>query len=402
MPNPLDRQALPRWSLTRWLVDPGQDVPEAVRISLFNSLYGSVPIFLGGVTNTLLVSTAIALRHPTALFIGWALAELLLALVRLPVLIAGRRAMGSGRRGPSDVYILLALCWAGIVGFGSFICLLSGDWVVATLACLSSGAMVGGICFRNFAAPRLAAAMILLSLGPCVAGGLLSGEPIMLVVTIQIPLYLFAMSGAAFRMNRMLIERTQAEMEKDHDARHDSLTGLMNRTGLAAALDDGGFAASEASIAYLFLDLDGFKRVNDTLGHAAGDQLLVEIAARLRATVAGGDVVARLGGDEFLVVSRCPDREAAAALGERLIVALSDQPYLIGDAGVDIGVCVGVALSREYGHGFVDLIEAADQALYQAKALGRSQCVVAAFRPRLVDTGRRSGTANAAPIAAAS
>ena len=69
----------------------------------------------------------------------------------------GRRAIAQGRRGPSDLYILLALLWARSVGFGSLICLTSGDWVAATLACLSAAAMVGGICFRNFVAPRLAA-----------------------------------------------------------------------------------------------------------------------------------------------------------------------------------------------------------------------------------------------------
>ena len=98
----------PRWRLTRWLVDPGSNVPESIRASLFNGLYGSLPIFLGGITNTLLVSGAIAARNPTPLFLFWAGAELLLATVRLPVLIAGQRAIREGRRGPDDLYILLA------------------------------------------------------------------------------------------------------------------------------------------------------------------------------------------------------------------------------------------------------------------------------------------------------
>src|SRR3546814_10525043 len=79
----------------------------------------------------------------------------------------------------------------------SFISVLSGDWVAATLACLSSAAMVGGIAFRNFAAPRLVALMILLSLGPCAVGGAMSGQPILLVATFQIPFYLVSMTIAA-------------------------------------------------------------------------------------------------------------------------------------------------------------------------------------------------------------
>jgi diguanylate cyclase (GGDEF)-like protein len=378
---------LPRWSLTRWLIDPGQDVPDAIRISLFNALYGTLPIFLGGVFNTVLVSTAIAVRHPTPLFIGWAIGELLLAFVRLPVVILGLRAIREGRRGPSDLYILFALLWAFSVGFGSFICLLSGDWVIATLACLSAAAMVGGICLRNFAAPRLSAAMIALSLGPCVLGGILSGEPVLLVTFLQIPAYLGAMTAATFRMNRMLIERMEAEIDKDRRARHDELTGLLNRSGLALELERRDVARDAGELAFLFLDLDGFKGVNDTLGHSAGDRLLVAVASRLRETVADSDIAVRLGGDEFLVVTRSGDPAAARSYGESLIQALS-RPYLIDGNGVDIGVSIGVALSREHGHTFAELIEAADAALYQAKAQGRNRCVVARTAPRLAISRR--------------
>ena len=176
-------------------------------------------------------------------------------------------------------------CGRASVGFGGLICVLSGDWVAATLAFLSAAGMVGGICFRNFAAPRLAAVMIVLSLGPCAAGGILSGEPILMVTAVQIPFYLFAMSAAAFKLNRMLLERMESELEKDYRASHDGLTGLVNRAGLAAALERRTAGEGE-DVAYLFLDLDGFKRVNDTLGHSAGDRLLAEVAARLRGVAA--------------------------------------------------------------------------------------------------------------------
>jgi diguanylate cyclase (GGDEF)-like protein len=395
---------LPQRHATRWLVDPGREVPEAIRLSLFNSLYGSVPIFLGGIFNTLLVSSAIAARNPTPLFLAWAGAELLLACVRLPVMLAGRRAIAAGRAGPSDLYILLALCWAASVGFGSFICLTSGDWVVAALACLSGAAMVGGVCFRNFAAPRLVGAMIFLSLGPCALGGVLSGEPILMITAVQIPVYLGTMTLAAFRMNRMLVERMQAELEKDRRARHDALTGLMNRAGLAAELERRAAFPEEAGVAYHFLDLDGFKRVNDTLGHGAGDRLLVEVADRLRAVTGDHDIVARIGGDEFLIVSPGAEPRAARALGHRVIEALSAEPYVLGDRGVDIGVSVGIALSGEHGEAFACLIEAADAALYQAKARGRSQCVLATAGPRLAaDRGRRTwGGGDPGLLAAAS
>jgi diguanylate cyclase (GGDEF)-like protein len=391
MSHAVSGHRLPRWSLTRWLVDPGKDVPCQIRQSMFDGLYGTVPIFLGGVFNSLLVATVIALRHPEPLFIAWAVGELLLAMIRLPVVLSGIRAIRNKTEGPSDLYILLAVLWAAGIGYGAFISMLSGDWVVATLACLSAAAMVGGICFRNFAAPRLVAIMILLTLGPCVVAGFLSGEWIMMVTALQIPAYLFAMAMAAFRMNRMLVERMQAELDQDRRARHDDLTGLTNRSGLASELALRAEMRDLAPVAYFFLDLDGFKRVNDSLGHAAGDGILVDVSARLRSILSRQDIAARIGGDEFLVVSPCDDRTRAQELGQAVIRALSEKPYLIGEQGVEIAVSIGIALSQEHGPLFTDLIEAADRALYQAKAAGRSRLVIANRGPRLAtDKGRRS------------
>src|SRR3546814_19187635 len=113
------------------------------------------------------------------------------------------------------------------------------DWIsdvcssdlAATLACLSSAAMVGGIAFRNFAAPRLVALMILLSLGPCAVGGAMSGQPILLVAPFQIPFYLVSMTIAAFRLNRMLVATIRAEQANRHRARHADLPCLLNRQG---------------------------------------------------------------------------------------------------------------------------------------------------------------------------
>jgi diguanylate cyclase (GGDEF)-like protein len=400
---PVSGTCLPQRSLTSWLVDPGREkLPDSIRIQLFSSLYGTLPIFLGGVINTLLVALVIATRHPTPLFIFWACFEMVLALVRAPVLIAGRRAIARGKSGPSDLYVLLACLWGASVGFGGLICVLSGDWVAATLAFLSAAGMVGGICFRNFAAPRLAAVMIVLSLGPCAAGGILSGEPILMVTAVQIPFYLFAMSAAAFKLNRMLLDRMEAELEKDYRVRHDNLTGLVNRAGLATALDRRAASGESEDVAYLFLDLDGFKRVNDTLGHSAGDRLLVEVAIRLQGVAEAEDIVARIGGDEFLIVTRGDGPARARALGEEAIQALAGTPFLFGDEGVDIGVSVGIALSAEHGTAFAGLIDAADAALYLAKARGRCQCVVATAGPRLAaERGRRTVTTPLTDIAAA-
>lgn len=366
---------LPSWRWIRWLVDPGPDVPAEIRIALVRSLYGTLPIFFGGILNTLAVSTLIAGRIQTLPFALWALAELCLALIRFPVLLIGRRAAAQGRRGPTDIYILLALLWAASVGYGAFISISSGDWVAAMLACLSGGAMVGGICFRNFAAPRLVAVMILLALGPCVLAAVLSGEAILLVTACQIPVYVFSMAVAARHLNRMLVRTMSAELENAHRASHDDLTGLLNRAGLADAVRRQEGAAG--TLALFYLDLDGFKGVNDSFGHAAGDTLLAEVGKRLQALARPGDAVARVGGDEFVIAARVESRRAARLLGEAIVSAVGTLPYILGEEAAIIGASVGVALSPVNGGELTVLLRAADGALYEAKSRGRCRCVIA-------------------------
>ena len=145
--------SLPRWRLTHWLADAGPGVPTDIRVALIAALFGTLPVFAGGVINSLTVAAAIAARMQTAPFIAWFVCDLAICLARLIALIAARRAALHGRETPTDIYLLLNVAWSGCIGYGTFLSLASGDWVVATLACLSGAAMVGGICFRNFGAP---------------------------------------------------------------------------------------------------------------------------------------------------------------------------------------------------------------------------------------------------------
>ncbi len=157
-----------------------------------------------------------------------------------------------------------------------------------------------------------------------------------------------------------------------HLALHDGLTGLANRVllheqiGLAleAASRDGG------ALAILCLDLDRFKAVNDTLGHAAGDVLLQQVAARLRQATRAADVAARIGGDEFVLLQAGVQQpQAAVSLATRLIEAIS-APFSLQGQSVSIGTSVGIALLPQDGPCAADLLSAADAALYRAKRRG--------------------------------
>ncbi|MBD3845483.1 GGDEF domain-containing protein [Bosea sp. SSUT16] len=375
------RYTLPRWRVTRWLADAGPDVPAEIRAALIASLFGTLPIFAGGVINSLAVSFLIAWRIPTLPFQLWCVFEVLCCLARLFVLINARRRAERGEPTWTDTYLLLGVAWAAGIGAGTFLSLTSGDWVVATLACLSAAAMVGGICFRNFGAPRMAGVMIGLTLGPCCFATLFASEPIMLITFMQIPLYLFSMTVAAYKLNGMLISTMRAERENAFHARHDMLTGLSNRAGLTRAFETRfGSASAPHGLALIYLDLDGFKSVNDTHGHPAGDALLQLVAERLRGLVRSSDLAARIGGDEFVVLSEQTERVQLQRIGERLVAEISEPYELDSGHRLHIGASVGIALAPEHGTDMNALMVAADAALYQAKSRGKSLCVIASQR----------------------
>ncbi len=178
-------------------------------------------------------------------------------------------------------------------------------------------------------------------------------------------------------------ERRAAEARVRHLARHDALTGLANRVQFHEGLAQLLGAERRGRLAVLYLDLDRFKQVNDTLGHAVGDALLRAAATRIATNVrarrgASADLVARLGGDEFAVVLRVQGghveetRADAAATASRLVAVLSD-PFLIESQQVLVGATVGVALHPEDGTTADELLRAADLALYRAKAEGRGR-----------------------------
>ncbi|MHB8254899.1 MAG: bifunctional diguanylate cyclase/phosphodiesterase, partial [Acidiferrobacter sp.] len=171
------------------------------------------------------------------------------------------------------------------------------------------------------------------------------------------------------------LEDTEREQQLAYQARHDVLTGLDNRTLFRQRLEEaiarppsltGGFAIA-------ILDLDGFKGINDQFGHIAGDELLREIASRIRATIAPGTTAARLGGDEFgILFSPIADREQAIYAIEAIRWAL-DGPFVgAGHEQLAVAVSIGVSLFPEDGNQVDDLIRRADLALYEAKRLGKN------------------------------
>lgn len=154
-------------------------------------------------------------------------------------------------------------------------------------------------------------------------------------------------------------------------ARRDPLTGLANRLAFTEALEARLAAPCPVPLALVFLDLDGFKAVNDTLGHDAGDAMLVEMAGRIRARVGARDLVARFGGDEFAVLRDATASEAVALDFADGLVAALQEPFIHGHHRITGGGSAGIALAPRDGGCVVQLIKNADMALYRAKNEGR-------------------------------
>jgi diguanylate cyclase (GGDEF)-like protein/PAS domain S-box-containing protein len=165
-------------------------------------------------------------------------------------------------------------------------------------------------------------------------------------------------------------------LKLSHQAQHDFLTGLPNRLLLTDRLTQA-IALSRRrgnKVALLFLDLDRFKPVNDSLGHAIGDKLLQSVAQRLTACVRASDTICRLGGDEFVaLLSEIEDVDAATHCAEKLLTAVA-VPHLVGGHEVHVTVSIGISVCPDDGRDAETMLKNADTAMYHAKKMGRNNC----------------------------
>ncbi|OJG00683.1 putative bifunctional diguanylate cyclase/phosphodiesterase [Pararhizobium antarcticum] len=193
--------------------------------------------------------------------------------------------------------------------------------------------------------------------------------------------------AGASRMAGIAIDRRRAEQQIRFLLVHDALTGLENRTSLEGKLP-GILKAAELSsqqVAVSFLDLDNFKQINDTFGHAVGDELLKEASGRLSSLITGKDIVARIGGDEFVLVLHETDERFEDRL-QRIKTTVA-QPLTLQGLDLKVSCSIGVAYYPSHGLMASDLFRAADLAMYKAKENGRD--AVQAFSQELSDSARR-------------
>jgi len=373
----LGNGARPRWpraearlqALFDWLSGlPRAEAAELGSAILDTVMLRPVPLLLSA-AGILLMSATAAIVTGSGWAMAWFAADLILLGLRLghSWRLWRGRVMGDGE---ARVIVCIAFAVCLLFGAGCTASVLAGPPALRIAATAATMGLVAGLATRWAALPRLAMTAITLSAVPFCLALALSGAG----GALQFGLVAAGTAMLTLQNQRTLLAMLRAEHRARRSAETDPLTGLPNRAGLEA---HWARLAREArwtrdAVAVLYVDLDGFKAVNDRFGHAAGDRLLAEVAARLR-VAAAGHFACRLGGDEFVVVAAGADDRAAdqiaASIRERI-----GRPVTLDDATVRIGASVGIAaagMAHALGSdGAQRLLTSADAALYRAKRGG--------------------------------
>jgi diguanylate cyclase (GGDEF)-like protein len=247
---------------------------------------------------------------------------------------------------------------------------------LAFLACALAGNVVTVGGWRLFASFHLPVSVVPLVVFAARAdsGSVLRALGVAVWVVTTVSMYRFVESQQR-RAEKLEAQLVGALAAATHEARHDLLTGLPNRKCIIEAIENA--LASSQPIVLMFIDLDGFKTINDTLGHAVGDAVLCHVASRFLRVVPAGFVLARLGGDEFALVLVDPSDRQIEDMGVALLKSLRDPISLDNRDVVSVGASIGVARSTADATSS-DILRRADSAMYEAKKKGRNRVEIAA------------------------
>jgi diguanylate cyclase (GGDEF)-like protein len=354
----------------RWLLDPGAQVPAEIREILLRKLLGAPEAVAMGALDGLIVNVLAFFTQHLLPYAVFAALHAVLGILRFLAIRAVNRAAPARAAAAMDANVALAIAWSALVGGSACVAMVIGTMPVQILNCCMVMAVIGPICARNYAAPRLATLLICLCDIPFIAGAALSGDRMLLVMLPMTPPFLFSVFRIVKVFQKTAIAALLGEHASQRRARSDQLTGLLNRHGWAEAASFQGQGMQTDVL--MCLDLDGFKQINDTLGHHAGDSLLCGVARRLEEEVRRGDIVARFGGDEFVILAHELTPQMAQDFAERLIARVANEPYLLDAMQLArIGVSIGFACAPDDGTDTEDLHRKADGALYAAKAAGK-------------------------------
>lgn len=373
----------PRNLLARWLVGSTQDLSAETRQVLLAHLFTRTSaIVFASICETAVCVCAVWL-HPKLLYASWLVAVLCLLAVRLGLIRVNCARSDRHQPTPTSLFVFASVLWSVLLGYGVLLCNISGDQSLFLLGNVCAVGVVGGLAGRNAGTPRLVMVQVTMIFGLLAVGAVLSPSAGKVILLFQAPFCAAGFFGVAIRSNKDTVALLSARETSNRLARHDTLTGLPNRARINELLsertqagnirnDSRSHAAARESFAVLLIDLDGFKAINDSLGHAAGDKVLQESARRLGAVLGQDDIAGRLGGDEFVVIaSEALLGDEAELLADRIVKVLA-RPFALNDGLVHIGASVGVSRFPEHGENGPQLLINADRALYAVKRNGKS------------------------------
>ena len=352
----------------------------AVRAALLETLFQSkLALFIGAISGAAMVGVVVN-SDPSPWLIACGVLLVLSGMARVV-------SFGMFKPGPTIankwevIYHAGAWAYAGFMGQFTFLTLLiSSNPFSHLITAATSTGYAAAAASRNTGQPIIAVGLLLLCtvpfsiallVHPSIPHILLAVTNILftlVVIDITLQTYKTVLTAFVDREEKKRLTEVYEKLSKT-----DPLTGIDNRVTLKVNLD-ALLKAGESTVAVLWLDLDRFKQINDTLGHAAGDVVLHAVAARLKKLAGEQGKIARFGGDEFIIIVPVAGAEAALALGEEIRRTISE-PETTDGMTIDFSASIGISISTVDEQSADDLLRHADVALYEAKAKGRN-CVV--------------------------
>jgi len=363
-------------------------LPEAVYRDLLAPLFAMATPILGFGILYAVVGTLVLVNWHSGPVLALVLCSSIVTAVRLVIIRAYHRAGGLTQDIPAlrrweKRYTWATCACAGLIASLNLVALAAPHPLVhlATVSLIFT--FGAGIVSRNAGRPRLCwlgqtITVVPVSLGMLVYATRIGAQTVTGQFFILEAILLLVVAAMSIESVRHLYQSALEHLTTKHDlgnlARYDPLTGLANRLLVRESFfKQAQTCRIDQQIAIHYLDLDGFKAINDQFGHPVGDRLLVEVATRLGAAVRGDDVVGRLGGDEFVVLQPGVLHADQAELLARRIIRQLSESYRIDDTEMEISASVGISLSPVHGLDLDRLLQCADAALYRSKRKGKAQ-----------------------------